>query len=215
MIYTIIPESPSLLELFTSQLGTLATVATAIVAYIIYKKSKSDELENAVRIIILEIKESERIVKNLIETKNAGNVYSDDLVKVIPFKGWSKYSHLFMKKLTNDEYDQLNEYFKKCEVLEKYIEKNHNFFWISTEERARQKEIIGATLALANPDMEASDIRSNMEKISDLYISNSLRYTPAGIATQLSRSLDSIALVTPTPVWNKLKTIAKYDDLLG
>ncbi len=104
--------------ILVSQSATLATIATAIVAFAIYRKSKSDELESAVRIIVLEIKESERIIKNLVEIKNSGNLaYPDDLLKVTPLKGWVKYSHLFMKKLNNDEYDQLNDYFKNAFVL--------------------------------------------------------------------------------------------------
>lgn len=210
----LLPYEPSLVTILLNQTAAFATVITAIVAYFIYKKSKSDELENAVRIIILEIKESERIIKGLIETKNAGNVYTDDLVKVTPLKGWIKYSHLFMKKLTNDEYDLLNDYFKKCEVLEKYIEKNHNFFWITTEERARQKEMLGAELAKTESELNDDEFSHKVEKIADLYF-KTMRYTPAGIKTQLDRSLNSITLIMTTPVWNKLKRIAKYDDLLG
>ena len=92
----------NIVEILLSQTAAFATIATAIVAYFIYKKSKSDELENAVRIIILEIKESERIIKNLNEIKGSGNIYPDDLLKVTPLKGWVKYSHLFIQKLNND-----------------------------------------------------------------------------------------------------------------
>ncbi len=202
-------------EILLNQTGSFATILTAIVAYLIYRKSKSDELENAVRIIILEIKESERVIKNLREIKSSGNLYPNDLVKVTPLKGWVRYSHLFMKKLNNDEYDQLNDYFKKCEVLEKYIEKNHNFFWITTEERAKQNEIMGAKIAYEKPSLTDEDFTIELDKTLKLYFSNTSAYTPAGIATQLDRNLNSITLITVTPVWNKLKLIAKYNDLLG
>lgn len=198
-----------------NQTAAFATVITAIVAFIIYKKSKTDELENTVRIIVLEIKESERVIKDLIEIKNsADRVYSQDLLKVTPLKGWIRYSHLFMKKLNNDEYDQLNGYFKKCEVLEKYIEKNHNFFWITTEERARQNEIVAAKLAYDNPGFKIEEFRSKVDSILNLCFSNT-SYTPAGIKTQIDRILNSTTLITTTPVWNKLKKIARYNDLLG
>jgi hypothetical protein len=200
----------SVVNILLNQTASLATVVTAIVAYFIYKKSKDDELENAVRIIILEIKESERIIKRLNEEKNSGKQnYSNDLVKVTPLKGWGKYSHLFIKKLNNDEYDQLNEYFKQCEVLEKYIEKNHNFFWVSTEERARQNEAIGAQLILSKPDISPQQFSAEFEHLTSTYFGNATTYTPAGIKTQLDRSLDSIVLISISPVWNKLKSIAK------
>ncbi len=198
-----------------NQTAAFATILTAIVAFIIYRRSKSDELENAVRIIILEIKESERVIRNLIDVKNSGNQYPNDFVKVTPLKGWVKYSHLFMKKLNNDEYNQLNDYFKKCEVLEKYIEKNYNFFWITTEERARQNEMMGAKLAFDHPDLKPEDFKLEVERLLTLYFANTTGYTPVGIKTQVDRNLNSIIPITTTPVWNKLKSIARYDDLLG
>lgn len=205
----------NIIQILLNQTAAFATVITAIVAYWIYKRSKDDELESAVRVIILEIKESERVIKNLIEIKNSGNLYPNDLLKVTPLKGWARYSHLFIKKLYNDEYDQLNDYFKKCEVLEKYIEKNHNFFWITTEERAKQNEIVGAKLAYDERELEGEAFKSKLDKILSNYFSNTSSYTPVGIKTQIDRNLNSIILVTTTPVWNKLKKIAVYNDLLG
>jgi len=202
-------------SIFLNQAATFATILTAVVAFLIYRQTKKDELEGAVRIIILEIKESERAIKNLIEIKNSGSGYSNDLIKITPLKGWVRYSHLFMKKLNNDEYDQLNDYFKKCEVLEKYIEKNHNFFWITTEERARQNEIMGANLAFKEPELEDSAFKVKVDALLSLYFKNTSSYIPAGIKTQLDRNLNSIVLITTTPVWNKLKKIARYTDLLG
>ncbi len=205
----------STLNSLLNQTGAFATVLTAVVAFLIYRRSKADELESAVRIIVLEIKESERIIKNLVEVKNSGSLsYPNDLVKVTPLKGWVRYSHLFMKKLNNDEYDQLNDYFKKCEVLEKYIEKNHNFFWITTEERARINEQTGGKLAYDQPMLEPAEFLEKLNAILTTCFTNT-GYVPTGIKMQIDRTLNSIALVTMTPVWNKLKMIAKYDDLLG
>jgi len=199
-----------------SQTAAFATIITAIVAFFIYKNSKSDELENAVRIIILEIKESERVIKDLNEIKNSGAVsYPNDLIKVTPLKGWVKYSHMFIKKLNNDEYDQLNDYFKKCDVLERYIEKNHNFFWVTTEERAKQNEIMGAKLAYDKPNLKPDEFRTEVDRLLAIYFTNTTGYTPAGIKTQIDRNLNSMVMITTTPVWNKLKSIAKYHDLLG
>jgi len=202
------------------QTATLATIITAIVAYKIYQKAKADELEDAARILILEIRESEKAIKKLLEFKNThpdpkSTGYPNDLIKIIPSRAWAKYSHLFIKKVNNDEYDQLSDYYSKCEVLEKYIEKNHNFFWVSSEERAKQNEIIATQLALNNPDMKKEFYNIEHEKITNLCFVGIAPFTPAGIRTQIDKNLNSISLITPTPTWNKLKLIAKYDDLLG
>ncbi|NCN52544.1 hypothetical protein GW943_01920 [Candidatus Parcubacteria bacterium] len=205
----------TLTYILTTQAATFATILTAVVAYIIYRASKADELQNGVRIIILEIKESERVIRSLLEIKNAGGNYSTDLIRLTPYKGWARYSHLFIKKLTNDEYDQLNEYFKKCESLERYIEKNHNFFWITTEERARQNEQLAAQYAFKNPTIEDDDYKEQIEQSLSLYFENTSSYSPAGIKTQMDRHLSSTNLITTTPLWNKLKELAGYKDLLG
>lgn len=202
------------------QTATLATIVTAIVAYKIYQKAKADELENAARILILEIRESEKAIKKLLDFKNANPDpkligYPNDLIKIIPSKAWAKYSHLFIKKVNNDEYDQLSDYYNRCEVLEKYIEKNHNFFWVSSEERAKQNEILAAQLAFKDPNIKKELFDIEHEKITNLCFKNIVPFTPAGIRTQIDRNLNSISLITTTPTWNKLKSIAKYDDLLG
>jgi hypothetical protein len=202
------------------QTSAIATIITAWVAFKIYRQAKNDEIEYAARIIILEIRESEKTVKRLTEFKNANPDphsvgYPNDLVKIIPLKGWEKYSHLFIKRMNNDEYDQISDYYNKCEILEKYLEKNYNFYWITTEERAKQKEALGAKLAYDKPDISPEDFRREIEKIGDHYSSNTLGYLPAGIRQQIDRNLNSINLITLTPTWNKLKNIAKYNDLLG
>ncbi|MEY3783771.1 MAG: hypothetical protein RLZZ230_93, partial [Candidatus Parcubacteria bacterium] len=163
-----------------SQTAALTTIVTAWVAYHLYEKSKDDILQNAARILVLEIRESEKVIEYFKEVSRQ-NVECDDLIKVLPYKGWQKYSHLFIKKMNNDEYDQLNQYFKQCEVLENYIEKNHNFFWITTDERARQKEAIGAKLAYDEPTLKGDDFKTRVEDICLRYFDNTSSYKPVGI----------------------------------
>lgn len=202
-------------SLFLGQTSALATIGTAIVAYSLYRKAKNDELENATRIMILEIRESEKIIKNLLAIKNSDGFYPTNLVKLVPHKAWIKYSHLFIKKLNNDEYDQVDDYFKKCDTLERYIEKSHNFFWITTEERTRQSEIVGASLASENPTLTNEQFEKEYNQRIDLYRKNTPPYSPAGIKTEMDKALNSLSLLTEMPVWNKLKSIANYSDLLG
>lgn len=202
-------------NLLLGQTASIATVITALVALYLYGRSKRDEVQQAARTIILEIRESERIVAELLKLKNTGKSYPDDFIRVIPFRGWEKYSHLFIKKLNNDEYNHINSWYKKCEVLEKYLEKNHNFFWVTTEERARQKEILGAKLAWDKPELAGDDFRTELESLCTRYFNDTAAYSPVGIKTQMDAALTSMTMVSLTPTWNKLKKIASYQDLLG
>lgn len=128
------------IEIIKTYNSSIATLLAGGVAWYLYGKAKRDELKTAAKTIILEIKEAEKTIKVFLDIKNRGESYPTDFYKITPYKAWEKYSHLFIKKLNNDEYQQVNEFYKKCEILEKYIDKNYNFFWVTTEERARQNE---------------------------------------------------------------------------
>lgn len=215
------------MEYFTEFIRTyhssIATLFAGGVAWWLYYKAKEDEIRTAAKTIILEIKEAEKIVKIFLDIKNAEGAYPTDFYRVTPHKAWEKYSHLFIKKLNNDEYQQVNEFYKKCETLEKYIDKNYNFFWITTEERARQKEKIGADYAVKLFSEDSAVVtkvvegehRDTVEKISLLYMSNTGTYIPVGIKTEIDKILNSLTLIINTPTWNSLKKIADYKDILG
>lgn len=193
------------------------------VVWYLYGKAKRDERKTAAKTIVLEIKEAEKVIKMFLEIKNSGGGYPADFYKVTPYKAWDRYSHLFIKKLNNDEYQQINDFYKKSEILEKYIEKNYNFFWVTTEERARLKEKIGidyaqkviADEAAGLENVMEQDHKALIEKMAKLYMDNTSTYTPAGIKIEIEKILGSTTLIINTPTWNKLKKIADYVDLLG
>lgn len=212
-----------IMEILETYHASIATLLAGSVAWYLYGKANRDELKTAAKTIILEIKEAEKVIKLFLDIKNSGQSYPSDFFKVTPYKAWEKYSHLFIKKLNNDEYQQINEFYKKCEILEKYIEKNYNFFWVTTEERARQKEKLGSgyaqRLASTNSsllnDISEGEYRDDIEKISLIYMSNTSTYVPVGIKMEIDKILTSLTLIINTPTWNNLKKIADYKDMLG
>jgi hypothetical protein len=203
--FPVVANSNFVIALVTSVVGS--------VAIYIYVKQRSDEITNAARIVFLELKESEKELKKLIDHKvrtDGSDFPQENIIRLLQNRAWSKYSHLFIKNFNNDEYQQLDEYFRKCDIIEKYFEKQHNFFWIATEERARQKESIGAKLAYDNHTMAASEFKTKVETIGNLYISNTANYAPKGITNEINRQLDSITVQSVTPLWAKLKELAGY-----
>ncbi len=200
---------------FTNSNFFFATITFVVgsLAFYIYTEQKADEKNNAAKILFLEIKESEKELKKLIDYKISNPQASypyENIVKLIQNKAWIKYSHLFIKDLNNDEYQQLDEYFRKCDILEKYFEKQHNFFWIATEERARQKEEMGSKMAYDNQAMLPDEFKIKIENTARLYIDNTLIYNPKGITNEINKQLESIYLLSLTPIWSKLKELAGY-----
>ncbi len=204
-----------LLEGLSPYLTAIVTAVGAIAAYVIYEKQKKDDLKNAARAVLLEVRQSEKIVKALLTIKESSIDYPKQFTKILPQGNWYKYSHLFVNEMANEEYEQMNEYYGYCETIEKYLIKNHNFFWVTTEERARQKESLGAILAEKNTALSPSDFKELIESVSSLYISNTSAYAPQGIITEINKTLDSITLISTTPTWGTLKRIARYKDILG
>ncbi len=185
-------------------------------AIFLYLYQKHDTKNSAARILFLELKESESEIKKLIDYRlthrtDAVFIYPQtNIIKLIPNRAWDNYSHLFIEDFNTDEYQQLDEYFKKCILLERYFEKQHEFFWISTGERARQYEQIGAKLAYENPAMTVQNYSDSLRTIQILY-ANSMNYAPQAITNEINKQLDSITLPSTTPLWNKVRTLADYD----
>ena len=115
--------------------GGLATMLTGYFAVRVYKNQKLDERINAARIITSEIRNAEEgieAIKQRLETVGFG-----DFPSVLPLNSWRRYLYLFAKDFDQDEIELINSFYVRCEAIEDYVKRDNNFFWITTEERAR------------------------------------------------------------------------------
>lgn len=96
--------------------STLATILAAIVAFLIYRKQKSDTKRDAAKIILQEIRRAEDIISDY---KQSG-VYQF-AKKIVATNSWSKNLHLFVGDLDNDELDRISNLYSTGEYLDTLI----------------------------------------------------------------------------------------------
>lgn len=212
-------------NLIASVFSAIATFAAGYVVYLVYAKAREDEMSKAAKILVMEIRDSERIIQEYRNYKDNKMMYPDTLVNIMPNKAWIKYSHLFVEFLSADEYDYISAYYRYCYKLEEATGKYHNFFWITTEERAKQQEAIGARLTSEafekpeNANIALGDftetLKRKIDAVTGIYHSNTTGYKPDGINMEIATVLDSVRLISNTPVWNKLKKVARYNEVLS
>lgn len=191
----------------------LTTIATAFVAWLVYRtKIKNDKIQ-AARVLITEIRIAEERIE---EMKNKMNdTVPSDLPLIFPTKSWKKYSHLFISDFDQDELKLLNTFYDYGELTEEYAKKDNDFFWVATEERARvtvQKIADFACEAIsgsvANPDKFIQEKRDTLSGFLDR---NNTLYSPSKSVNAIKKILPNIPKITTSNCGLRLKKLARLD----
>lgn len=182
----------------------LITLLVGGIAIFLYLKQKWDTKIQAARVLLIEIRTAEdRIVqiKEKIESHN-----TDDFPSVFPTKSWKKYSNLFVGDFDVDEMKLISTFYDYCELIEEFCRRNNQFFWITTEERARVvQQSVGQLLIEAKGIPSESD-KEVIEKISNHNFGMYAPYKPIG---SIEKYLSKVVSVTTTIAGEKLKRLAK------
>lgn len=188
-----------------------ATLLTGFVAWRVYLSQKNDNKIQAARVLLTEIRIAEEKIdqlKNILDTESI-----TDLPSIFPTKNWKNYSHLFISDFDQDDLKLINSFYEYGEIIEEFAKRNNNYFWITTEERAKVTvrtvaKIIEKTLNLKgkNPDDEVKQKRDYLIKGLDLYNSP---YVPIKTMDEIKKYLPKIPKITTSSCGLKLKKIAK------
>ena len=211
-------------ELINSPLvgGVIAgifTLATGWFAIRVFKLQKRDEKVNAAISILFEIRDAEDKAKIVSEKLHTDN--TSDLPSILPTNSWRKYSHLFAKDF-EDELKLINSFYNSCGIIEDLVNRQNNYFWIATEERARvvqnkladihleyQRELqtTGSDFEVANKatkekfDRERAGITNFSQEGSN--------YAPMKTATGLKFQIANFQNITTTTCGAKLKKLSE------
>jgi hypothetical protein len=120
-------ENGSEAIVFTSLLSSAVTFIVGFVAYAVYKKQQIDKKKDAANIILLEIKNAES------ELAKAKEIFIRDKqipesILVMKTSSWDKYSYLFVRDLTNEEWNLINTFYEKCAQYNEIVKYNNTFF---------------------------------------------------------------------------------------
>lgn len=188
----------------------IATILTGIVALIVYSSQKRDKKINAARIILSEIRKAEKGIEDIPPLLG---ILGSDLPSVLPTNSWSKQSYLFASDFDQDELEELNSFYGFCEQIEDAVKKDNNFFWVTTEQRAK---LVQSTLVELIEKSMNSNFKINPTKLTNLkqsildtFTNDVYSYSPQKTRTQLTNDISKVKKITTTTTGAKLKKIAK------
>ena len=193
--------------IFGPYFGGLTTIIAWLVAYHVYESQKSDEKMKAAVIIMTEIRNAENslgIIQNKLHTGA-----TDDFPSILWTNNWKTFGHLFAKDFDQDELQIINKFYNDCLMMEELAMRNNNFFWITTEERARITQKLLGNIAEEHYDDIAS-IPSKQKLILDAFNATINIYAPQKTLNGLEFYIKTLQKITPTAIWVKLKNIANY-----
>lgn len=194
----------------TSAFTGLATILTAAVVILIYFQQKRDKKVQAARVLLLEVRTAEdRIdqIKEKVQSRSIG-----DLPSVFTTSSWDKYSHLFISDFDQDELSLINSFYNYGSLVEDFAKRNNNFFWITTEERAKvtQRKLADIITEVAmGSDGHKKD--ALISSILDDYMNDRTSYTPQKTLDEIKNYTDKIENITTSSVGTKLKRLANLD----
>ncbi len=203
---------------FGGLIAGIATLATGWIAIRVFKLQKRDEKVNAAISILFEIRDAEDKVKIISEKLHTNN--TNDLPSILPTNSWRKYSHLFAKDFDEDELKLVNNFYNSCGIIEELVNKQNNFFWIATEERARVAQRLLADIHLefqkdmvtGGADSEAAN-KTKFDRqrlgITKFYTDEEYLYTPSKTANGLKFQVNNFQNITTTTCGAKLKKLAE------
>lgn len=188
----------------------IATFLTGFAAYIVYSNQKGDEKVNAARIILSEIRNAEEGIESI--RQRLDTIGFGDFPSVLPINNWRKYQHLFAMDLDQDEIELINLFYAKCEAIEDYVKRDNNFFWITTEERARviQQELAKIVVSSAKDGKVDDDILKQLKStFLDKFSNEGYSYSPRKTIDNLKVLVSSYTKITTSTCGEKIKKSAK------
>lgn len=191
-----------------------ATFLVGSLALYIYTKQKADEQANAATTLLLEIRNAESSVDIIIDKLDKNAAF--DLPRVLPVNSWRLYSHLFVKDLDLDDMQLLNNFYSACEVIEDLANRQNNFVWITTEERAKAVQNMLAEIhddfqkdVLLNDPIAQKRFDSRKGALGAFYANDTFSYAPDKILRGLKFQTQNLKRITPTPCGAKFKELAR------
>ncbi len=200
------------MELFNSNFfAGLATLLTGTVAIGIYFQQKNDTKTQAARVLLVEIRTAEERIAQIKE--KIATEETADIPSVLPTKSWKIYSHLFVSDLDQDELKLMGSFYDYCESIEDFGKRNNDFFWITTEERARVSqqqiaEIFNEAYAITE-DNRDEFITNKIAFVRNAFDNYGFMYSPQKTLTGIKNYIDKIQTITTSTCGLKLKRIAK------
>lgn len=190
----------------------LATVITGLVIILVYFLQQTQRKSDAATIILMEIRNAERSIQQIKDTKDIKGV------SVLPTNSWKEFNHLFVRDFDRDELESIINFFNQCALAEEEIEKLNNIIVASYESKAGV--IFSKIMELADKYKEntpednlkdGSEFLKERDKILNTYYRDKSIYLPGDPQTTLLKYITNIQFIMNSSVGQKLKKITNSE----
>lgn len=214
----------NMVTIITGILNAVVTLIVGFVALLIYNTQKNDQKTDAANIILLEIKSAERLIK-IVKENLKKDVLPPDIL-TMQTESWSKYKYLFVRDFDRDEWDEITDFYNKCQSLDQAIIYNSSFF-SKNEEQIRVNLLrILADYAknkndlLINGNNKSTKKKINqVDRLASMYYSTymtkpyQLLYNPNKPINDAKLYIDNLKInISQTTIGTKLKALARIKD---
>jgi len=203
----------ALLKFLDSQFFVaLVTLSTGFLAYLIYLRKKSDEKVQIARVLLLEVRTAEERIGQIREKIRSRD--TNDLPSIFATKSWNKHSYLFISDFDQDELKLIGDFYNYAELVEDFVRRNNNFFWVTTEERAKvvQQKLVELIIHSKSSDNPV-DLNSLKENLLDNFANDPYSYFPNKIVLEIGNYIEKINPIMVTSVGIKLKKLARMSKM--
>lgn len=186
---------------------TIILLLTGLIGIYVYFLGKRVEKKNAAQIILMELRNAEKTIQNI----KAANVIAAT-ESIMATNSWSKYNHLFVDVLDQDELDLINRFYSQAEFAEEQRKRILNVIPLAIEEkmRATQRGLVDMAIQKADKPLEESEkwYTQTRELLIKQINDEEFTFSPNFPQEQLKLLLTNMSVVTTSSVGVKLKKIA-------
>lgn len=171
-------------------------------AFVIFFLEKNDKKHSAATLVIGQIDLIEKRVMSLKEEQQLGNIaiyHSKPIIKGQNM--WEEYKHLFVKKLSRSEYDNLQQFFDNAEQLERARQEILTTIanaWSYKSEIEQQNVAQYIVLAEENPKVPMADFQR-------IYRALDLVFTPDIVIASLTKNLNNFKCLSGSTAYQKIQ----------
>jgi|SRR3989344_2061568 len=180
----------------------VVTFLVGFFAIFIYLKQKWDYKRDAASIILMEIRNAEKIIDLM---KNHGVAISESMEKILPSNNWIKYNYLFIKNFDRDELDLVNNFYNQCVLVDSALSQ----LSISNQIEQKGGYIHNALVQIAKDAISDADFENKKTNFLKIIQNEPYVFKPDAPSQTVTRGLNNLSKITTTTAGGKLKKIAK------
>lgn len=186
---------------------TIIILLTGLVAFAIYIINKHVEKRDAARIILNEIRIAEKAIQDINNHKRIS-----ELSIILPNNNWERYKHLFIKKLDQDDFNLINDFYYKCSYAEQYRKLYYDILNNSVMVKAiyMQEKLIDLMMkTIFEQNKNDEYYNENKKQLIEMANKENWLFDSSRPIQNLLEYIHNIIFITPSNAGSLIKKIAK------